>query len=272
MTPVLRRRPISRQKAAAACAVLALMLAAQASVAGIFDDNEARRKIDDTDARVTQLQHDLDLRISVIEQQLKGQGLVDLLNQVEQVKADVARLRGQVEVLTNDIDQQQKRQRDLYLDLDTRLRKIESVQPAPAADAAATPATPVANATAGAAEQRAYDAALDQFKRADYNGAIGSFASFVKTYPQSPLAASAQYWVGNAQFARRDFRAAIAAQRALIKQYPDSPKVPDAMLNVASAQSELGDNASARKTLEELISKFPASDAGVKAKQRLAIR
>lgn len=268
---MFRRRSPLVPRAAMACVALSLMLAAQASRAGIFDDEEARKKVEATDARVTQIQHDLDARIALIEQQLKSQGLIDLFNQVEQLKADIARLRGQVEVLTNDIDQQQKRQRDLYVDLDTRLRKIESVPPAPVAGMAPTGA-PVANTAPGVGEQKAYDAALDQFKRADYDGAIGSFGSFVKTFPQSPLAPSAQYWVGNAQFARRDFRAAIAAQRLLIQQYPDSSKVPDAMLNIASAQSELGDNASARKTLEDLIAKFPSSEATTKAKQRLAIR
>ena len=268
---MLQRRSFGSPRAAALCAALALMLTAQVSRAGIFDDQEARKKIDSTDARVTQIQHDLDVRLGVIEQQLKSQGLVDLFNQVEQLKADIARLRGQVEVLTNDIDQQQKRQRDLYVDLDTRLRKIESTPAAPVADPSA-PAVPPISATPGVGEQKAYDTALDQFKRADYNGAIGGFGSFVKTYPQSPLAASAQYWVGNAQFARKDFRGAIAAQRTLVQQYPDSPKVPDALLNIASAQSELGDNAAARKTLEDLIARYPASEAGVKAKQRLAIR
>ncbi|MEP7060964.1 MAG: tol-pal system protein YbgF [Betaproteobacteria bacterium] len=266
------RRSRRRPQALAACAALVLVLAAQASRAGIFDDNEARRKIDSTEARVTQIQRELDARLGALEQQLKSQGLVDLFNQVEQLKADIARLRGQVEVLTNDIEQQQKRQRDLYVDLDTRLRKIESAPVAPTAADTGAPVSPTVNATPGAGEQKAYDAALDQFKRADYAGAIGSFGAFVKSYPQSPLAASAQYWVGNAQFARRDFRAAIVAQRTLIQQYPDSPKVPDAMLNVASAQSELGDNASARKTLEDLIVRYPSSEATTKAKQRLAIR
>ncbi len=272
----LSRRSDARVRLTLAGAVLVLATGAQLAHAGLFDDNEARRKIDDTNARITQVQHDLDARLSALEQQLKGQGLVDLFNQVEGLKADVAKLRGQLEVLTNDIDQQQKRQRDLYVDLDTRMRKLESSgAQAPAPDAAAPPppaAAPVSNAAPGPGEQKAYDAALDQFKRADYNGAIGGFSAFVKTYPQSPLAASAQYWIGNAQFARRDFRAAIAAQRTLVQQYPDSPKVPDALLNVASAQSELGDNAAARKSLEDLIARYPTSDAALKARQRLAIR
>ena len=120
-------------------------------------------------------------------------------------RRDIAKLRGQIEVLTYELEQSQKRQRDLYVDLDTRLRKIET---APAADAAAPPtpvrppraarrraatarrrrapppaaaarrrrrrrhAPPARNSSDGVAEQRAYDAALDQFKRGDYAGAI----------------------------------------------------------------------------------------------------
>ena len=134
------------------------------------------------------------------------------------------------------------------------------------------PALAVSVVPAPASEQRLYDGALDQFKRGDYPGAIASFGTFVKTYPRSPLAASAQYWVGNAQFARKDYRAAIASQRQLLQSWPDSTKVPDALLNIASAQSELGDSASARRTLEELISKFPQSESAGKARQRLGIR
>jgi tol-pal system protein YbgF len=137
---------------------------------------------------------------------------------------------------------------------------------------AGTPPLAASASPAPATEQRLYDGALEQFKRGDYAGAIGSFGTFVKTYPRSPLAASAQYWVGNAQFARKDYRAAIAAQRQLLASYPDSTKVPDALLNIASAQAELGDSASSRRTLEELITKYPQSESAGKAKQRLGMR
>jgi tol-pal system protein YbgF len=267
-----RRRPVAAVAALAAALALASLCAP--ARAGVFDQ-DAIKRVDATDQRLAQIQHDLDARLAAIEQQLKSQGLADLFNQLEQLKADVARLRGQIEVLANDVDQQQKRQRDLYVDLDTRLRKLETAPPPAAApDTGQPPAAgvPAAALPPSPAEQKAYDAALDQFKRADYAGAITGFGAFVRQYPQSSLAASAQYWIGNAQFARRDFKGAIASQRALIQQFPDSPKVPDAMLNIASAQSELGDNAGARRTLEDLIAKYPSSDAGVKARQRLAIR
>jgi tol-pal system protein YbgF len=94
----------------------------------------------------------------------------------------------------------------------------------------------------------------------------------VKTYPKSPLAPSAQNWLGNAQFAQKDYRGAINSQRNLVATFPDSAKVPDALLTIASSQFELGDSAASRRTLEDLIKKYPQSEAAARARQRLAIR
>ena len=284
-------------------AALTFVAVAQSANAALFDDEEARRRIESTNQRLSAVQRQLEDRLTALEQQLKSQGLVDLFNQTEQMRGDIAKLRGQIEVLTYELEQAQKRQRDLYVDLDSRLRKMETastaaaqppVDAAPAAPAGAAGVPPLnpsgvpAPSTAGpvapvpgalpprtvdaVGEQRAYDAALDQFKRGDYGGAITAFGNFVKTYPRSPLASSAQYWVGNAQYARRDYRGAIASQRQMLQTYPDSSKAPDALLNIASAQADLNDNAAARRTLEELIAKYPQSEAATKARQRLGQR
>ena len=160
--------------------------------------------------------------MAALEAQLKSQGLVELFGQVEQLKADVARLRGQIEVLNYEQEQAQKRQRDLYVDLDSRLRKLEGGPGAPCAPArpgaparrrrggraaapsprgrraagagggAAAPrrasAAPCA-ADAGGDEQRAYDAALDQFKAGNYAAAIASFTAFVEDLSEEPARA-----------------------------------------------------------------------------------
>jgi tol-pal system protein YbgF len=52
-------------------------------------------------------------------------GVIQLLNQVEALQAEINRLRGQLEVVNNGLENAQKRQRDMYLDLDTRLRRFE---------------------------------------------------------------------------------------------------------------------------------------------------
>jgi tol-pal system protein YbgF len=261
--------------------------------AALFDDEEARRRIEQTNLRLAQVQKQIEDRIGAIEQQLKSQGLVELFTQVEQLKSEVARLRGQIEVLNHESEQTQKRQRDLYIDLDSRLRKLEggpgangppaaapgpaaAAPPAPVAGTLAPPAPATASAPGGAdaaaIEQRAYDVALDQFKAGNYPAAIASFNAFVKNYGKSPLAPSAYYWIGNSQFALKDYRAAIATQRQLITAFPGNVKVPDALLNVATSQFELNDAAASRRTLEELIAKYPQSEAAIKARQRLAIR
>jgi len=275
-------------------ACLALFATAHAAHAALFDDEEARQRIEATNQRLSLLQRQVEDRLAQLELQAKSGAVADLATQIQLLQGDIAKLRGQIEVVTYELEQSQKRQRDLYVDLDTRLRKIESASaaaavppdasappggPAPPPEAAGAPppnvaaaAPPPRAANDGVAEQRAYDAALDFFKRGDYQGAINGFGSFIKTYPRSPLVASAQYWIGNAQYARRDYRASIATQRQLLKEFPDNGKVPDAMLNIASAQADMGDSAAARRTLEELIAKYPKSDAGTRARQRLGNR
>lgn len=282
---------------------VALLFTAHAVQAAIFDDDEARRRIEATNIRLSQLERQVEDRLTAIEQQVKGGGLADIANQLQVLQSDVAKLRGQIEVVTYELEQSQKRQRDLYVDLDTRLRKLESAAssaekseaanaanaatppnappeaPAPPPPAAtAPPPGPVAalpparNSSGGVAEQRAYDAALDQFKRGDYAGAVTGFNAFLKTYPRSALASSAQYWLGNAQYARHDYKGSIATQRQLLKDYPDSGKAPEALLNIASAQSDMGDATAARRTLEQLIRDYPKTDAATRAKQRLGVR
>ena len=289
-------------------ATLAVATFAHTASAALFDDEEARKRIAETNQRLAQVQRQFEDRIAAIE--TRAAGIVEVAREIELFKADMAKLRGQIEVLVHELGEAQKRQRDLYVDLDSRLRRIESAQAAqpaaaagaptaPGGDAAATVSAaspggtmlpgvspgaagtlpPAAGAAAGAArpvdaaaEQRIYDGALELFKRGDYPGAIAGFTSFVRAYPKSALAPSAQYWIGNAHFARRDYRAAITAQRTLIANYPDSNKVPDALLNIASAQSELGDTAGARRTHEEIVTKHPQSEAAAKAKQRLTGR
>ena len=246
--------------------------------AGLFTDDEAQQKIGTLQQQV----QTLEARLSKLENLVQSQGMVDLLSQLDALKGDVAKLRGQVEVQTHDIEGTQKRQKDFYVDLDTRVRRLESAGPVAApppvtapvsgtsSKKGATVAAPAPSVAADPAlETRAYESALGLFKVGNYQGAIAGFQEFLKSYPGSNIASSAQYWIGNAYFALHDFKASISAQQKLVSQYPASQKVPDAMLNIASSQQELNDAASARKTLEELVAKYPISPAAELAQKRL---
>lgn len=223
----------------------------------------------------------MDLRLTRLEDQFKNQGLLDLYNQIQTLKQQVSDLRGQLEVLNNKIRVTQKQQKDMYVDLDTRLRRLEQAGGAggtvpPTSGAASAPDTASAVVTNGsstadtAAAQRAYDAAQKLRSRGDYKGAIAAFEKFLKDYPGSALAPRAQYWIGDSQFNMHDYAGAIKSQRTLLSAYPDSSSASDALLNLASSQKELGDSVGARATMQDLIKRFPDSTAAGKAKERLA--
>ncbi|MGH8736259.1 MAG: tol-pal system protein YbgF [Burkholderiales bacterium] len=245
-------------------ALLAPFALPHGASAALFGDDD---KLNALRAQVDANQKALEDRLSKLEASAADRGaILDLAGQLDQLRSDLARLRGQVEVLTNQIDTANKRQKDLYLDIDTRLRKLEQAREQ-AATTAAQPAAGEAPATP--AETKAYEAALNQFKLGNYPLSISAFEGFLVTYPSSSLAPSAQYWIGNAYYAQRDFKKAIASQEKLLSVWPDSSKAPDGMLNIASSQEASGDRRGARKTLEDLLAKYPASPAAASAKQRL---
>ena len=134
-------------------AVLLWSLAGMTAHAALFDDDEARRQIAAERKRVDDMkaqQQATDARIVKLEEALKSQGLLDLFTQLEAVKAEMNKLRGQIEELGNSVENTAKRQKDMYLDLDTRLRRFEQQgAPAPAAEAPAE--APAANPEIGRA-------------------------------------------------------------------------------------------------------------------------
>ncbi|MGV7210132.1 tol-pal system protein YbgF [Oxalobacteraceae bacterium A2-2] len=226
--------------------------------AGVFDDDEARKAILELRAKVNALDADVKSRLDT---KADKSAALDLVSQNELTLQEIAKLRGQIEVLANDISNAQKRQKDFYVDLDTRLRKLEPRQVT--IDGKSAQVDP--------AEQKSYDAAMLLFKAGDYKTAAVALGEFVRQYPESGYAAGAQYNLGSAYYLQRDCKSAIAAQQVVVKAYPDSPKAPDAMLNIAACQTELKDKA-AKKTLQELIKTYPDSSAAATAKERLGAK
>jgi len=269
---------VSRLAIAARGALCAAALAAALpSRAGLFDDDEARRRIEALRQELSQQGKDNEARIQRLEETIRNIGVIELVRQIEALNAEIARLRGQLEVVANENQQIQKRQRDFYLDLDSRLKRLEgggaatSTQPPPDTGVAATtqPARPPTKEDQ-AREAKAYDAASNLFRRNDFPSAIDAFRAFVKDYPASPLSANAGYWIGISYANMKDYRNALAAQEELLARYPQSAKAPDALLAIAAIQAENGDTGSARNTLEDIIARFPASEAAGKARTRLA--
>lgn len=262
--------------------LLILLMACNVSYAGLFGNNKASEQIDALQSEV----ESMDVRVIKMEDALKSQALLELYAQVEILVLEQGKLRGQIETLNNQNASLQKRQRDFYVDLDNRLRRIEdpnaplaTIMPEVTMAAEVPESEPVASLQsspitqvepASPKENDEYEAANSLFRNGDYAGAISKFEVFLNNHPASSLAPGAAYWIGNAHYALRDFSEAIDAQRRLISIYPNSDKVPDALLNIASSQQEMTDSKAAKGTLQDLIAKYPFSNAAEKAKQRLA--
>jgi tol-pal system protein YbgF len=235
---------------------IAFGLATLPARAGLFNDDEARERID-------QLRKEFDEVAQRVEQSGKNQ--IDFANQIEALKAELATLRGQIEVITNELEASQKRQKDFYIDLDTRLRKLEPAVPEarPADSGSAAPKVDAAS------ETRDYEAALTLLKGAKYKDALAAFQAFIRNYPSSTLQPSANYWAASCYYQLKDYGHAAEVFHQLAATWPDDAKAPDALLAAGNAELEKGDAKAARKTMEALVGKYPGSNAAASAKSRL---
>jgi tol-pal system protein YbgF len=241
--------------------------------------------------------NDIDARVTRIERIISNQSLVELAQHLDQVQADVRQLRGRVEELEYNTESMHKQQRDLYGDLDKRLAAIGGgaagagaagalsggSSPQSGAGAAGSAGPPSAAAGAGAAgsaaadsggvgsseEQRVYGQSFDALKAGSYSIAITGFKDFLTSYPSSPLAENAQYWLGEAYYVTREYDSASGAFRTVLQKWPDSRKAPDALLKLGYtqiAQNRVGDG---RATLSQVVQKYPGTDAAKLAADRL---
>jgi tol-pal system protein YbgF len=225
--------------------------------------------------------NDLDARITRIERIVANQ--VEVAQHVDEVQSTVRQLRGRLEELEHGSEALAKQQRDLYADLDKRLAAAGGAAAGRAAAASASGETAAAggatspgaapSAAAGNApssvEQAVYTQAFDALKAGSYSVAITGFKDFLGTYPASPLAENAQYWLGEAYYVNHDYEAAAAAFRVVLKKWPDSRKAPDALLKLGYTQYAQKQYAAARATLTEVTRKYPGSDSAKLAAERL---
>jgi tol-pal system protein YbgF len=268
-----------------ASVLLSAQLFAISGHAALFDDKEARKKILEVEttmnsqdqANQTELANvkkNFEQRLQAIEAITKGGGLMEMQNQIESLKQEVARLKGDLEVANHNVEATQQRQKDLYGDTDTRLRKLESgATPAAAgsSDASAPQSTPVVAAAPAknTQEYQLLELANGLSKESKHKDAFNAYDKFLKDYPNSMLAAEATYGLGYSQFALKNYKSAIATQQKVMDLHPESPKVPDAMLNMANSQIQLGLVPGAKKTLRDLIAQFPNSEVTPTAQKRL---
>jgi len=187
--------------------------------------------------------------------------MMDLQRQFEQVKAEKAQLRGELESLQKQSEGLVNTQKLYFKDIDTRLAKVEPQK------------VEVEGITGELVpgEKLAYDTALKSFQEGQFEKADTQFTAFIQKYPTSPYLPVAMYWLGNAKYALKDYSGATVQFEKLIAQFPSHQRVPGAILMMANCQLESGNKLVANLLLTNLVSKYPNSPAASEAKVLLGI-
>ncbi|MDR2876608.1 MAG: tol-pal system protein YbgF [Chromatiales bacterium] len=215
-----------------------------------------------------------------------SQTLMDMLERLDALQRDVQELRGMVEEQTHRGGSLEQRQRELYLDIDRRLRSLEESQGNQRSASSSAPMTSIESPSAapstsagagigtgagssGSAERDAYNQALDLVKANRYDDAIAALRDFLVRYPGSEYSANAQYWLGEANYVARRFDTAVQEFEKVVTFYPDSAKASDAMLKLGFSLYELQQWTRASEILKRVVEKYPGSTARQLADGRL---
>jgi len=235
--------------------------------------------------------------------------LVQIVTQLDQLQADMRQLRGQLQVQEHQLQQLQSRQRELYVDLDRRLRRLEvasgqaqgqsgggAASQGASTGAASAPSTSAGNQAAGSsapqsgaggegggpaaaaggnqppkeAVRAAYEKALNILKDGQYDQAAKSFEAFLKAHPDSQYSDNAQYWLAETYYVTRKLPKALAEFQKVLAKYPHSAKVPDAQLKIGYINYERQNWGAARQALNKVVKEAPGSTAAQLAQDRLA--
>jgi tol-pal system protein YbgF len=269
-------------------ASVCLLTLSQVAQAALFDDEGARKKIvelqqqmqvqSQTLAELKKSQQAMEERVVSMEAIVKGQGLADLLSQIQQLNEELRNVKGQLEVATHNIEATQQRQKDLYGDTDNRLRKLEGGTVAASDGSNPLPGSATISSDSSTATPakdveglKDFEAAQALSRSGKHREAFEAYDKFLQTYPNSSRLSEAQYALGYSQFSLKNYKAAIATQQKLLQQFPESPRAPDAMFNIANSQIQLADIDGAKKTLRSLLAQYGSSEVAPSAKKRLAV-
>lgn len=242
----------------------------------------------------------LELRVTQLQETLRGQALVELAQRLDALESEVRALRGDLDVLQRENEDRKKQQSDLAAEFDRRIAALEArlaapvpaptpapseapvtttvepatevVTPRPEAAAVNTPAVEPVKPAAAVAEtpEVVYGRAFDALKASKYSEAIAGMSDFIARFGAHPLADNAQYWLGQTYFVTRDYPKAIEAFAAVGTRSPDSTKAPDALLKKGLSELGLGRTEAARASFNEVLRRYPQNEAARAAREQLA--
>jgi tol-pal system protein YbgF len=285
-------------------AALAGVLLAPAARAQEIDSRALLQRIERLESDVTILQRQLYLgstgtnaaRPAPAGGQLAPTVAASLEVRVSQLEDQLQSLTGRMEEVGHNVDQVRVQLDKLAKDIDFRLSALEHggsvpapasaeveapqplVRPAPAAPAPSAPApataavqAPPQKAAIGGGQvlplgtpQQQYDYARALLVQQDYVSAEHSFAAFVNTHPDDPLAGAAQYWLGETFYLRANYDAAARAFAEGYQKYPKGSKAPDSLLKLGMSLVQLNRKKDACTLFNELDQRYPGAATNVK--------
>ena len=245
----------------------------------------------------TQIRLDnLDARVSKIERVVSNGSLVQLAQQQASLQAQVSSLRGRLDSVVESNKRMSRQQHDLYADLSKRVKTLErqsaaeqqAIQAAAEAGSGGTSGSTgaaassgVGGAGAGAAagggslsgmlpgvtptQQSVYEQAFGSLKAGSYTVAISGFEGFLKSYPTSPLAPNAEYWLGEAHYVNQNFNQAEKCFRTVLKKWPDSGKAAAAMFDLGNTLIAQGKVHEGRAQLKKVTELYPGTGLALRA-------
>lgn len=269
-----------------------------------------RREVALQSARVANIEKQfdsVDSRVAQIEElnRTRGQDEILKLETLEEVRAEVARLRGEVEVLNHDFGKsstdsltQQEDAAFRLLWLEQRADELEksmglATPPPPeresivspdeggeAGGSAVDPAEPGLATRDNGKKQGSADAGVTEpdamLKLAEEHLAGGREPAaeavlnrFLEMHPKHERAAEAKYRRAEAAFNSKDYARSVLRFQEVIDGHKKSIWAPWAMLRQGEAFEEQGQKPNAKLFYEEVIRAWPKSKAAAEAKAKL---
>lgn len=210
-------------------------------------------------------------------------GVIDRVNAIE---AEVTRLTSLTERLQIDVDNVVRDGTNRVGDLEFRLCELEpacdigslgetpslgGVTPATGGGAVAVAPLPSTPSTSGlaVAEQGDFDRANAAFDAGEFADASTLFATFVETYPGSPLSADAHYLRGEAEANLDRWNPAARAFLAAFSAAPDGARAPIALTSLGVALAQIGQPEEACLTLAEVAVRYPGTASVAEAQSEM---
>lgn len=191
-------------------------------------------------------------------------GSMVLFNQLQTQQATIDQLEGRIEELQHQLDDQQQRGVQRYEALEQRLSTLEAaaVSTSSGNDDARVEKQPASGVESPNGEaQTDYQKAFDLVQAHENDKAIAAFDAFSKQYPDAPLRANAQYWLGELYLKRSELDQSEKAFLAVVDGYAKSSKRADALYKLGLVKARQGDVNDAQKRLQQAIKEYPDSSA-----------